>query len=61
MRSRGGGRGSGMNKGGRIGVGAGPGGECICFSCGYRIPHQIGVPCYQQVCPECGTNMMRSN
>ncbi|OYT56877.1 MAG: hypothetical protein B6U68_02640 [Candidatus Aenigmarchaeota archaeon ex4484_14] len=28
--------------------------------CGYKMPHQRGVPCYQQKCPKCGTMMTRA-
>jgi hypothetical protein len=38
---------------------AGPGGDCICPNCGKRITHKVGVPCYQEKCPECGTQMIR--
>ncbi|MCD6478058.1 MAG: DUF134 domain-containing protein [Candidatus Aenigmarchaeota archaeon] len=41
------------------GFGAGPTGDCVCPKCGYRMPHQRGVPCYQQKCPKCGTPMTR--
>jgi len=39
--------------------GAGPGGECVCPSCGTTASHQAGVPCYQIGCPKCGTSMVR--
>jgi hypothetical protein len=39
--------------------GAGPGGDCICPSCGARLPHQVGTPCYNLSCPKCGTKMGR--
>ena len=39
--------------------GAGPEGNCICPNCGERVPHQVGVPCYQVQCPKCKTNMVR--
>ena len=38
---------------------AGPGGYCVCPSCGHRVPHVLGEPCYDRKCPECGTPMMR--
>ena len=44
---------------GRGGFGAGSTGKCICPNCGYRTPHQRGVPCYTQKCPKCGTNLVR--
>ena len=46
---------------GRFGRGGlGPGGECYCPNCGYREPHQAGVPCYTKKCPKCGTPMARA-
>lgn len=63
---RGGGRGGGAGRGsgsgrGRMGgpYAAGPGGDCVCPSCGYRAPHQAGVPCTNQTCPKCGARMVR--
>jgi len=50
--------GGGRGRGG--GSGLGPGGECICPNCSYRAPHQLGVPCYNQQCPKCGTMMTRA-
>jgi transposase len=38
---------------------AGPGGNCVCPSCGHKVPHQIGQPCYNVKCPKCGTAMTR--
>jgi len=38
---------------------AGPGGECICPSCGYKVPHRVGVPCMNEQCPKCGSSMNR--
>ena len=53
----------GKNTGrGRMGwnrPGAGPVGNCICPSCGMKVPHQQGMPCYSAVCPDCGTEMVR--
>ncbi len=40
-------------------AGAGPGGQCVCPSCGTKVAHRIGVPCYQARCPECGSSMVR--
>ncbi len=40
--------------------GLGPGGECYCPNCGYREPHQPGVPCITKKCPRCGTPMARA-
>jgi len=59
------GRGMGMGRGGGRGYkganrpGAGPGGFCICPSCGTKVPHQAGVPCNSVNCPKCGARMMR--
>jgi hypothetical protein len=55
---RGMGRGQNRRPGG---FGLGPSGECVCPQCGKRIPHRLGVPCYQEKCPECGATMTRSN
>jgi len=50
--------GSPQGGGGRGGMGgpraAGPGGFCICPSCGYREAHVSGQPCNQKPCPKCG-------
>jgi len=59
----GGGRGQGP--GGRRSVqmggaaGAGPSGYCLCPQCGYREPHERGIPCVEGSCPRCGTTMGR--
>lgn len=59
-RSAGGGGGRGGAGGGRMGgQAAGPGGFCVCPKCGHKAEHQRGVPCYEQKCPLCGTNMTR--
>jgi hypothetical protein len=39
--------------------GAGPGGNCVCPSCGEKVPHKQGTPCYAISCPKCGTKMVR--
>ncbi len=57
MPGRGLGRGPGRGRMG--GFAAGPGGSCICPKCGAKDVHQIGVPCYQQKCPKCGSSMKR--
>ncbi|MHA1208451.1 MAG: hypothetical protein ACTSSA_00550 [Candidatus Freyarchaeota archaeon] len=58
MSGRGRGRGGGR---GRMGgpYAAGPGGVCVCPSCGHTVPHQAGVPCTTVSCPKCGTRMIR--
>jgi len=50
----GGGR-QGGGRGGRMGgpVAAGPGGACICLSCGHQETHERGVPCATRKCPKC--------
>ena len=55
--SRGRGRGRGRMGGNR--PGAGPGGNCICPSCGAKVLHQAGSPCYSMNCPKCGIRMVR--
>ena len=61
----GGGPGSGRGMGrsaGRMGgnrAGAGPSGSCLCPSCGVKLPHQVGTPCYNLICPKCGAKMVR--
>jgi len=61
MPGRGGG---GFGRGGRRGLGGGlgygPGGECACPNCNYRVTHEVGVPCYSMKCPKCGTIMRRA-
>ena len=58
---QGGGQGQGQGDGrGRMGGRSlGPGGHCVCPSCGTRVPHQRGTPCNQRSCPKCGTKMIR--
>jgi len=53
------GRGMGGGRGRMGGFGAGPSGFCICPNCGYRAPHTVGTPCFQQTCPKCGSRMIR--
>jgi hypothetical protein len=56
-----GGRGQGSGRG-RMGgnrPGVGPVGNCVCPSCGKKLAHKAGVPCYSLKCPECGTRMVR--
>lgn len=40
---------------------AGPGGACVCPTCGYKEPHSPGDPCNQKGCPKCGTRMVRGS
>ncbi len=58
------GRGQGRNLGrGRMGgnrAGAGPGGVCVCPSCGAEQPHRVGTPCFEQTCARCGARMARA-
>jgi len=53
-------RGGGAGRMGGNRPGAGPSGECICLSCGARIQHQAGTPCYNMNCPNCGAKMARA-
>ncbi|MBW2555191.1 MAG: hypothetical protein JRE20_13845 [Deltaproteobacteria bacterium] len=50
---------SGRGRMGGSKPGAGPGGECVCPSCGTTASHQAGIPCYQIECPTCGKSMVR--
>jgi hypothetical protein len=54
------GQGQGAGKGRMGGRGLGAGGECLCPQCGTRAPHERGMPCIQQKCPQCGTLMVRA-
>jgi len=63
---RGQGRGKrGMGRRFRGGRGAGgfrsnvPPGNCICPNCGLIVQHQLGVPCFQTKCSNCGSPMVR--
>jgi hypothetical protein len=57
---RGGGRG-GRRRQGRMGgnLAAGPGGLCVCPSCGYKEDHVAGKPCFDKKCPKCGNALIR--
>jgi hypothetical protein len=64
-RGQGPGTGRGMGRGGggrglRGGFAAGPGGDCVFPSCGERVPHQTGTPCFDLKCPKCGATMTRA-
>ncbi|MFA5249638.1 MAG: cation diffusion facilitator family transporter [Candidatus Paceibacterota bacterium] len=39
--------------------GKGPGGDCVCPQCGYKIRHEHGVPCSKLKCPNCKINLQR--
>ena len=60
------GTGGGMGRGGgrgRMGgnrPGAGPTGFCLCPTCGAKVPHQQGTPCYSVSCPKCSSRMVRA-
>jgi len=57
---RGMGRRTGGRTGGRMGgSAAGPGGFCVCPSCGEQVAHRVGVPCFEMNCPKCDTKMVR--
>ncbi|MCF8295568.1 MAG: hypothetical protein K9I34_05835 [Bacteroidales bacterium] len=47
--------GNGQNGGGA----QGPGGFCVCFKCGHKVPHQKDVKCTTLKCPICGHTMIR--
>jgi hypothetical protein len=53
----GGAPGQGRGRGG--GFRPGPGGMCVCSTCGEKVPHQQGVPCFDMKCPKCGAAMIR--
>lgn len=38
---------------------AGPAGNCVCPSCGRKVPHVQGQPCNRMACPDCGTPLVR--
>jgi len=39
--------------------GMGPSGFCLCPKCGFKKPHQPGVPCREEKCPNCGSALIR--
>ena len=53
------GGGHGQGKGNR--AGAGPGGYCVCPSCGEKKPHTAGTPCSSLTCIACGKQMIRES
>ncbi|MBU8920492.1 MAG: hypothetical protein KOO63_01410 [Bacteroidales bacterium] len=57
------GNGKGLGKGGgrgrNQGGGFGPGGFCVCASCGHKVAHAQGTKCTSLKCPECGKPMVR--
>ncbi|MFH2038386.1 MAG: hypothetical protein ABIJ65_03020 [Chloroflexota bacterium] len=53
------GGGTGKGKGGGNKPGSGPTGNCVCPKCGKKSPHVTGQRCMDQVCPDCGTKMIR--
>ena len=59
------GRGFGWQRKGRFrgelkeAAGRGLGGSCVCQQCGYKIPHERGVPCSTLQCPNCKINLVR--
>jgi len=62
-RGNGTGRGMGQSRGrGKMRglFAAGPGGNCLCPSCGATAAHVVGQPCNAKSCPECGTKMTRA-
>ena len=57
---RGAGGGAGGASGGKKGRGfGGPGGFCLCPSCGEKVKHSAGTPCFELTCPKCHTQMIR--
>lgn len=58
-RYQGSGSGGGGGRGRNQGSGRGQGGSCVCPSCGYKEPHQRGVPCYETRCPKCNSVLKR--
>ena len=56
---QGGSRGRGRGWGGGDKPSSGPGGNCLCPKCGHKEPHAAGQRCIDQVCPKCGTKMIR--
>jgi hypothetical protein len=40
---------------------AGPGGACVCPSCGLRMEHTTGDPCTLRKCTDCGATLTRDD
>ena len=57
---RGGGAGRGGGRGRMGGFAAGPGGNCVCPSCGHTVAHKLGASCTSIRCPKCGQAMTRA-
>ena len=55
----GGGQGKGRGKGGGNKPGSGPSGACICPKCSYKVEHRASERCIDQVCPKCGSQLVR--
>lgn len=53
------GLGRGGGRGRNQGTAQGQGGNCVCPSCGFRMSHNRGVPCYNIRCPKCSSVMSR--
>lgn len=58
-RGQGGGGQGGGGRGGGTKPGSGPGGNCVCPSCGHKEPHVAGQRCMDRTCPKCGTRMVK--
>jgi hypothetical protein len=57
-----GGRGQGDGGRGRGGgnkPGSGPGGNCVCPKCGFKMAHAAGQRCMDIACPKCRTPMVK--
>ena len=59
-RSRGSGSPSKGQGRGQRGGRPGAGGTCVCPQCGEQLPHEMGRPCFEMMCPKCGTAMARN-
>lgn len=51
--------GAGRGQGGGNRPGSGPGGNCVCPSCGHKEAHVVGQRCMDHTCPKCGTRMVK--